>query len=458
MQDLLWTLRIWISQIIGFQDCGPARGDLPLRADAQHGGLQQCGRVGEAGEDGSGGSARHDRTGGFVGGFQVHRLPQHRPERNPVVITAHNLHPLMVGVDVLHQFAKGVAAEEANGQPGGVGRQAQYVEIAAGIQIQFLTGPVFSQTLHDAAQGIRGDLLRKLRAKQCCKGAFLVIRLRALRPADHGGISDALHIVAVGQQVIERGGVSEGGVFSHRRIQALFLAIGAKRGGVERYNGRAAGLRARNALDEGMNRLRHIQPTCHQALNLLALAAAIVTVPCSLNGGILLDKPTVISEHQIGALHHVLPAVGQGGVEVCALRLPCVEIGKHGSRRGGIHIVQETMVQFGTGLKAFPASLRLALFVYTQQVAGIVPQEIRQHAGRAGDRCRELHLARAKHLLFAVLFLDEKGHCLGQAAVLRQTKRIADGRTAPAATGNGAPGGQILIQLRQRLQNHRTTS
>ena len=145
-------------------------------------------------------------------------------------------------------------------------------------------------------------------------------------------------------------------------------------------------------------------------------------------------------------------------MELRALRLPGIEKGAHGPRRGGVHIVQQLVVQLGAGLKALPAALRLALCIHAKDIAGVVPQEVGQHAGRAGHRRRELHLPRPKHGLFADLLFDEHGNRISQAAVLRQTERIADGGLAPAPPGDVATGGQIFIQLRQRLQNHRTTS
>ena len=88
----------------------------------------------------------------------------------------------------------------------------------------------------------------------------------------------------------------------------------------------------------------------------------------------------------------------------------------------------------------------------------MVPEKVRLYAGGAGYRCREFHFAWTKNCLLSKLLFYVQRNRFGQAAILRQAECIADFLIVPAASGNVSPGGQILIQLCQRLQNHRTTS
>ena len=48
--------------------------------------------------------------------------------------------PLIVVVDILHQRSEAVPQEEADGEPGRVGRQPQNIERAVGVNAQVVTG------------------------------------------------------------------------------------------------------------------------------------------------------------------------------------------------------------------------------------------------------------------------------------------------------------------------------
>ena len=116
---------------------------MALRADAEHGCLQQRGGVAPAGKDGTGRCTSHRGRWHFVTGIQVHRLPQQCPQRQIsefFVGRTHDLHALVVVIDILHQRAEAIPQKEADGEPGRVGSQPQNVERAIGVNAQIVTG------------------------------------------------------------------------------------------------------------------------------------------------------------------------------------------------------------------------------------------------------------------------------------------------------------------------------
>ena len=119
-QYLLWAIRMWIFQIICFQNRRAAPGNLPLRADTQQHRRQQRRRIGPAGEDCPRRRTRHGGRGGFIRGVGVHRLPQERPQgehsRRGVGRT-HNLQPLVVRVDVLASARRSCPAGRSARRP-----------------------------------------------------------------------------------------------------------------------------------------------------------------------------------------------------------------------------------------------------------------------------------------------------------------------------------------------------
>ena len=114
-------------------------------------------------------------------------------------------------------------------------------------------------------------------------------------------------------------------------------------------------------------------------------------IPCRTDQRILLGKHAIHPEHKICPLHQVLPAVRQWGAVLCQLRLPGIEEGKNrpGCWRG--NAVQQLVMQLGAGLEAGTAPLRLALFVYPQQIAGVIPEEVGQDTNCTGDRRGQFH-------------------------------------------------------------------
>ena len=145
-----------IFQIVGFQNGCPARGDVPLTADAKHGRLQQGSRVGCSCKNRPGYCPRHHRTGGFILGIQVHRFPQQLPQGHHRLPAARNFHSFMVGPDMGHQLPKGAAVEKPHRQPGRVGRNAQNIEILPGLHPQFRTGQALGQSAHRRHQLLPG--------------------------------------------------------------------------------------------------------------------------------------------------------------------------------------------------------------------------------------------------------------------------------------------------------------
>ena len=278
-----------------------------------------------------------------------------------------------MGVDILYDCAQGIPVEKADGEPGRIGGKAEDIKGAVGIKPQLLAGKSVSQTLYGGAQCVIGQALGRRCAEQQSAGIFPVIRVCTLCPADHGGVSDALHVVPVGQQIIQRGGIGKGGVFADRRVQALFFAVGAKGGSVERDYGGTTGLGAGYAHDGRVNCFRHVRLAGHQTLGLYTIALVIVCLPCRANGRILLRKLSIHPENQICAFHQVVPTSRKGGMLGGLLRLPGVKKGQDCFCRHRIHFVQKLVVQFGTGAETFQTSFRLSFAVNAQKVTGIVP-------------------------------------------------------------------------------------
>ena len=123
-QNLLWTVLMWILQIISLNNSRTAPCDIPFCPDAEHHGLQQGRRIGSTGKNGPGGGARHSGRGRFIPGVEIYSLPQHRPQRQYVcfrVGRTNDLQPLIVGIYIFHQPTEAVPQKETDGKPGRVG-------------------------------------------------------------------------------------------------------------------------------------------------------------------------------------------------------------------------------------------------------------------------------------------------------------------------------------------------
>ena len=127
-------------------------------------------------------------------------------------------------LDVFHQISKGIPVEKPHRKPGRIGGKAQDVERAVGVQPQLLTGKARRQALHRGAQVVVPQALGR-RAVEHGPGEGLILGLRPLRPADHRGVADFFDVVPVGQEVVEGGGISKGGVFTDWRIIPLLFTV-----------------------------------------------------------------------------------------------------------------------------------------------------------------------------------------------------------------------------------------
>ena len=140
------------------------------------------------------------------------------------------------------------------------------------------------------------------------------------------------------------------------------------------------------------------------------------------------------------------------------LRFPVVEKCQNRVGHRGINTVQNRVVQLRCCGETVSAALGLTFLVDTEQIGGVVPQEIR------GDTYRALHSRRQRHrlrLLDGFLFLRHILHCgndLRQSAVFIQIQCEANLRRGPAGSVDLSLCKQILIIPRQCLQNHLLTS
>ena len=84
-------------------------------------------------------------------------------------------------------------------------------------------------------------------------------------------------------------------------------------------------------------------------------------------------------------------------------RVPAVKISKERPGCGAVYAVQNGVMQFGAGFEAIRRALRLAFFVCTQQIRGVIAQKVGCNAGGTLDVCRYAHCTRGKDGLFAHL-------------------------------------------------------
>ena len=115
-------------------------------------------------------------------------------------------------------------------------------------------------------------------------------------------------------------------------------------------------------------------------------------------------------------------------------------------------------MQLGTGAEAGAAAFRLALFVRAQQIAGIIPEKVREDADGTGYGGGQLHGCWAKLGFLSNLLLPEHRHHIGEFPCFIQTQGIADFCRAPAGARQLALLRKILKEPGQCLQNHVRTS
>ena len=129
------------------------------------------------------------------------------------------------------ELAEAVVQEEAHGQARRIGRDAQDVKVHLRIQPLLLKG-----------EGLPGAQGPGEGPKVLCAVAVVpqertedarIGGAGVLRPEEDGGIAQAHAAVGGGDQVVERGGICEGRPLADRRVEALFLAVGAERRRVE---------------------------------------------------------------------------------------------------------------------------------------------------------------------------------------------------------------------------------
>ena len=135
-----------------------------------------------------------------------------------------------------------------------------------------------------------------------------------------------MNIFPIAEQIIQGGSIGKGCIFSHRGIQTLLLAIGAKGGGIKGNQGSTAGLGTGNAFDCRMNGFRHIHVAGDKALLLRSLHLVVMDIPCGTNCRVILSKLSIHSENQVAAFHDVIPAVCKGGVIVRVFGVPFVKV------------------------------------------------------------------------------------------------------------------------------------
>ena len=295
-------------------------------------------------------------------------------------------------VDVPHQPAEAVPQEETDREPGRVRRQAQNVKGTVGIDAQLLAGQPLCQIFQGRTQGVvrYGRWHIAGHESHKCIG---INRIRTLRPADNGGIADDLHVVSVRQQMVQGGGVGKGCVLAYRRVVVLLPPIGAKGRRIERHQRRTSGLGVPHAFDGGMGGGDLILTACDKALHPHGVLVRAVPIPLPrlADDSVLVNIAAIHPEQKISARADRLVLSGQGWVLHRFFRLPGVEERQYRSGSGGIHAIQYGVMQACGDAEAVPAALRLPLLVNTQQVGGVVPQEVGCNANSALHRRRQDH-------------------------------------------------------------------
>ena len=167
--------------------------------------------------------------------------------------------------DARTHFRQRQAVVKAHANARGVGRQAQNMKaIGVSRRAELAAADGCEQGLHRlriAVWVVAGRV-----AKDVGNGGFQFARL--VGPENGGRVAhlDALGRVAA-QQVVQGGGVGEGGGLTHGRVLTLALgfAIGLESARVEGHDVRPRGLRAPHAFDGGVQLLHRRFNSAHQA-------------------------------------------------------------------------------------------------------------------------------------------------------------------------------------------------
>ena len=330
--------------------------------------------------------------------------------------------------EVFREAAKAVLKEETHGDAGGVGGQAEYIEMLIRPQGHAVpvTGRAVSDLLEHGGQILLAHALAD--TEQAAPHGVLIGRLAVLRPADHGGVADLAAVLPVGEQGVQRGGIGESGVFAHRGVFVLLVAVGCQRRGVEGHQRRAGGLRPIHTLDlrVGQGNGGGLAGDKALAAHPIAAVAVIVRLPRGADGLVLAGGSHAVIEHQVGVSGHFLPQRGDEGMLLCFFRLPVVKVGQDGPCGRGVHPVQQAVVQLRRGGKALLRPLRLALVVRPQQITDVVAQQVGGDAGGAGDAVGNGHEPGRDHGLFAPLFFTAQVEHIQQLTVFAQLQTEGD--------------------------------
>ena len=191
-------------------------------------------------------------------------------------------------------------------------------------------------------------------------------------------------IVLFPQKVIQRFAVGKGCIGADRSVSALpllvplFLAVGFQRRCVEGHHRCAGGLCAYHAFDAGMqNGDGRFLPRDQTTASFRPFIAGIGLIPCLSDLRHVLCVNAVHTEDQIAALEDFLPFRGQRGVFFGALWIPAGKEPQNGLCHGMGDLCQKFPVLFGASHEALQGTFRLALVIATQNIAGVLAQEIR---------------------------------------------------------------------------------
>ena len=147
---------------------------------------------------------------------------------------------------------------------------------------------------------------------------------------------------------------------------------------------------------------------CHQALLCVSFCLIVVSLPCMPDCFILMGESAIDAEHQVPARGHCFEIVLQCRMRPGIGRVPGVKETQDCCSGRTIYSIQDSMVAFLAGDKALSASIRLALGVNPQQIAGIVPQKVRIDADGSFHWSRKIKLPGLR--LFATRLFQQGDH------------------------------------------------
>ena len=450
-------------QIVRLQDGRPAPGDLPLRPDPQGYAVEQGGGIGGVVQNRPQHLPRQVRGRGLIPGVLVHRFAKQPPNRQPfklVIGGTDDLQAVIMGLDIFQKGAEGIAQEEPHRQPGGVGGKAQDIELHLRVQPLLLKLHRIppAELLHHAPQ--LPFLIGRVGLSHGGKAEKGLVGVAASPgPAHYGGVPDAADMVPVGQQMVQGGGVGEGGIFPGGGVQILLLSIGAEGRGVEGHQGGTAGLGPGHVFDGGMDALHRAGLPGDQADAPGPVAGMVVMgFPGCPHRRVLMDEAPVRAEDQVAPGEKLVQLLRQGGVLPGGLRLPGAEKTQHRPGRRGIHPRQDPFMEGLAGFEALPAPPGPALAVDAQDVAGIVPEEVGGYSDGTLHRRREGNDLGGQHRLVPPRLLGLDADDPLQGPVLPDAQGEGHLHRAPARGGDLSPVVQNLIVIGQGLEDHPRTS